>query len=361
MFEIFNTEKTTLFKINNFELNVPLNIKTYNQMFLSCCEILNIVDFYNKDDGSDRQKWIIEKEDDDYYIRCVFKRFNFTQYLGCPNKNNQVYLYTSKNKHTKWSIKHIELDVYKFIYTGEKFDNTKLSLVVARYNEDINWALAYNDIAIVYNKGRNFNLPFTTVKNIENIGREGHTYLYHMINNYENLNEKTIFCQGDPFLHNETILFGIDNYEKTMDVQPLGLQYIKQYEIPPKHILDNHKTKTDYGLEYLICNIDENLEYKNPNFIDMGIKNLIKKYNEKFPKCSSIVGNFLNRSNFPIVKPIDNIRFSFCALFSLKKEKIRKYSPNTYQNILKELISFHNQGGENGYVLERLWLYIFED
>ena len=32
--------------------------------------------------------------------------------------------------------------------------------------------------------------------NIENIGRESHTYLYHIISNYENLSKKTIFIKA---------------------------------------------------------------------------------------------------------------------------------------------------------------------
>ena len=36
---------------------------------------------------------------------------------------------------------------------------------------------------------------------LPNIGREAHTYLWHIIHNYESLGEVTVFCQGKPFDH----------------------------------------------------------------------------------------------------------------------------------------------------------------
>jgi hypothetical protein len=64
---------------------------------------------------------------------------------------------------------------------------------------------------------------------------------------------------------------------------------------------------------------------------------------------------------FPRNKPIDKIRFTYCGLFSTDDKHIKKYNIDVYRNLLKELTSYHPQGAENGYILERLWLYIFED
>jgi hypothetical protein len=73
----------------------------------------------------------------------------------------------------------------------------KYQIVVSRYNEDITWLLPFKEITIIYNKGDNHNLlnKFTTIQ-LENVGRESHTYLYHIIKNYDNLADKTIFFQG---------------------------------------------------------------------------------------------------------------------------------------------------------------------
>ena len=51
--------------------------------------------------------WILEKDPRErgiIYIRsCVQKQYGQC-YLGAPNRNKKLYLYTSKTKYTKWSI-----------------------------------------------------------------------------------------------------------------------------------------------------------------------------------------------------------------------------------------------------------------
>ena len=72
----------------------------------------------------------------------------------------------------------------------------ELQIVVARFNENILYLNNFKNIIIVYNKGEN-DIPsdFNSIK-LPNIGRESHTYLYHIIQNYENLANKTLFIQG---------------------------------------------------------------------------------------------------------------------------------------------------------------------
>lgn len=73
-------------------------------------------------------------------------------------------------------------------------------VVVARYNEDVEWCKPFP--CIIYNKGGA--LPNTIA--LPNIGREAHTYLHHIIENYDNLDDYTAFVQGDPFDHSPNIL-----------------------------------------------------------------------------------------------------------------------------------------------------------
>ena len=64
-------------------------------------------------------------------------------------------------------------------------------LIIARYNEDLSWLKEFKDFKIiVYNKGDKLsdNL-FYEVINLENKGRESHTWLHHIVKNYNNLNE----------------------------------------------------------------------------------------------------------------------------------------------------------------------------
>jgi hypothetical protein len=365
MFTIYNYNNTKLFKIQNFELNKPINIKTLDDKNLSCDKIQNIVHFNNDNLNKQQQQWIItkdEKNNDIFYIKNDFTRYNFTQYLGSPNQNNQVFLYTSKNRYTKWSITHIQDDIYLIDYIGEKFKKNEVSLIISRYNECIKWVLPYNDIAIIYNKGIRTNVELNNINSIKNEGREGGTYLYHIINNYKNLTDRVIFLQGDPFPHNETVLFGVDNYEQTLDVQPLGLQYLKKYNIPPKDILQKYKNKTSFGLEYLTIYVNKDTDYcPDYYFEDIGLKNCIKQYKERFPNCSSLIEHFLKRSEFPLKLKTNYVLYTWSGLFSVNKLKILKHPVSVYQNLFNELISYDSHGGENGYILERLWLFIFDN
>jgi hypothetical protein len=78
----------------------------------------------------------------------------------------------------------------------------ELLIVVSRYNEDLNWLkdpLFHSYSVIIYNKGTNEDFycpPNHTVVNLPNVGREGHTYLYHVVNHYEELDKITVFLPG---------------------------------------------------------------------------------------------------------------------------------------------------------------------
>lgn len=369
MFHIFDINNHVLFSIPKYNLNIPINIlDNMGRNYLSCAEIDNIVDFYPND--GIRQRWIIEKDDIDdiYYIKMTFSRYNHTQYLGAPNKNGQVHLYTSKNIYTKWSINHLQDDKYLIKYVGEKFDKNKVELVIARYNENVEWINAYSDIITLYNKGNdNLDTCIYTVIKLPNYGREGHTYLYHIITNYENLKERTIFSQGSPFEHNDTFLFGVDNCNITLDVQPLGLRWLESANIPTVEYIEKYKTITDYGLIYLKGICDGNLTIND--FYDSGIDNIIKEAKKEHPehKDSDLVLGFLYRSKFPNVISLDNVEtsmtkisFTYSALFSVIKSNVHRYDKDVYIRLINELIRISVHGGTNGYVLERLWLFIFD-
>jgi len=84
-----------------------------------------------------------------------------------------------------------------------------MDLVVARYEEDISWVKnipenLYNRM-IIYNKGgeAEFGLPKSEVKTLPNFGRESHTYLHHVIENYDNLADITFFVPGSAWTRDD--------------------------------------------------------------------------------------------------------------------------------------------------------------
>ena len=84
-----------------------------------------------------------------------------------------------------------------------------MKFVIARYNENLHWATRIDHDVLIYNKGGDFPQELPEVK-LENIGREQYSFYYHIYNNYNNLDDYTVFLQGDPFPHsNEEMIKGI--------------------------------------------------------------------------------------------------------------------------------------------------------
>jgi len=87
----------------------------------------------------------------------------------------------------------------------------KKEIVISRYNEDLSWIKDINsDIKVfIYNKSDE-SIAYEH-KQLPNIGREGETYLRHIIENYDSLSENIILSQGCPFDHSKDFLSFINN------------------------------------------------------------------------------------------------------------------------------------------------------
>jgi hypothetical protein len=94
-----------------------------------------------------------------------------------------------------------------------------MRIVVARYNENIEWTKQFPN-TIIYNKGNKLEDGYDEIL-LENVGREGHTYYKHIYDNYENLDDYTIFLQGNPFDHEPNIISKLNEIVKksSLDVE----------------------------------------------------------------------------------------------------------------------------------------------
>lgn len=85
------------------------------------------------------------------------------------------------------------------------------NLIVARFNEPLDWLDQLKNCNIyVYNKGDRLDCSYTQIQ-LENVGREAHTYLYHILNNEPA--DYNIFIQANPFDHCLNAIYEIDNLE----------------------------------------------------------------------------------------------------------------------------------------------------
>ena len=99
-------------------------------------------------------------------------------------------------------------------------NNGDLEIVVAKYNEDTSWTENLKYKSIIYNKNKNDVDLFE--HNLPNVGREGHTFFYHIVENYDNLSEYTAFLQGNPFDHDRDFLNKINNFNFKTEFLEIG-------------------------------------------------------------------------------------------------------------------------------------------
>ena len=114
------------------------------------------------------------------------------------------------------------------------------TLVVARYNENVDWVCAVPDSfrVYIYNKGE----PITsgaiaaraTVIERPNQGRESETYLWHLLNDPHPEDDAVLFTQGDPFEHNPLFLKLLEKYQTFDGVDALSCQWKVGSNVPPK-------------------------------------------------------------------------------------------------------------------------------
>ena len=74
----------------------------------------------------------------------------------------------------------------------------KYEFVIAHIREDTSWLAPVANHCHIYHKGNQVipHFEYRQWETLPNVGREGHTYLHHIINNYDYLADITVFLQG---------------------------------------------------------------------------------------------------------------------------------------------------------------------
>jgi hypothetical protein len=191
-----------------------------------------------------------------------------------------------------------------------------MKIIVARYNENIDWTKEFSNV-IIYNKGCKLEENYNEIL-LENVGREGHTYYKYIYDNYDNLDDYTIFLQGNPFDHSPNI---IENLHK---------------------ILKN--TKLDISFEFL----SEQMLYCNLSRC---------KHHRSLPLQS--IHNYLFNENKQSMMFKNNFNFKFGAgaQFIVSKNQILKRPKEFYLKLIKLLE--YSVNPMEGYVIERFHKIIF--
>ena len=212
-----------------------------------------------------------------------------------------------------------------------------IDVVISRYNENLEWLLEINEERfniIVYNKGVNDNfikLSNMTIINLDNVGRCDHTYLYHIINNYDKLTNITIFLPGS----------GNMDY-KLAKIKRL-IQLIKKYNnavFIPSHRSDNIKEELyNFTLNEWLASDIHNRNLNPETKLELSEIRPFGKWYEHY---------------FNDIK----IRFmTYWSIFSINSKDILQHPKEYYENLIKQLSNSSNP--EVGHYFERAWRAVF--
>lgn len=209
-----------------------------------------------------------------------------------------------------------------------------LEYVVAHYNEPLDWldVVRKDKIVHIYHKGGNSapDSRFSLWEKLPNVGREAHTYLTHIIQNYDKLADKTVFLQGR-----------VDDHQK----EGLVRRDITDYERD-----DLYKN----GI-----NILRTVEYNNWGKIEHKKKWLKEWENSYMTRSRFTLAQFWE-AIFEGKKPHpDRINASFGACFAVTREAIRQHPIQFYKRCRTFLDNEKCVNPEEGHYMERIWYSIF--
>lgn len=186
-----------------------------------------------------------------------------------------------------------------------------MKIVVSRYTEDIEWIDEFRPYIVLYNKGPDF---IEGAIPLPNVGREGHTYFHYICENYDNLDDYTIFLQGNPFDHSPDICCQLRDF--LLNGSTVDFSYF-------------HKHHVSYNLIHG-C-------YYHPGLPIQAVYELL------FERKAD------NR----------DISFGPGAQFIVSRERILRRPRAFYQKIVN-MLGYH-YGPDEGFVIERMHPLIFGD
>ena len=212
----------------------------------------------------------------------------------------------------------------------------KFEIVISRFNEDLKWLKEepFNRHKIIcYNKSDNENFykpEGMTVHKLPNLGRETHTYLYHIMKNYDNLPDTTIFLPGSGDYETklekcrQTVLFAEKHQRNVLlgDYNENVRNHIARFMVDSwdvRHPLNNAENKE--------CLLTPAIIRPYGNWYDYHFNN--------------IVINYVN----------------WCGIFAITRETIKQHSIEHYKPFFDELSI--GKDLEAVHYIERSWDAIF--
>jgi len=214
-----------------------------------------------------------------------------------------------------------------------------VDVVIARYEEDLDWIQRLDMTPfrwiIIYNKGRSLTKPLPAngkirVVSLPNVGRCDHTYMYHIVNNYDRLATNTIFVPASCAME----------YKWKNAMKTIGLTLSTKDSVFVGDLYnDVAKDLGDFKLD----------EWKASNG-----QNVSLNPETKLLPCPERPFGVWFKNNFGDI----HIRgVVFYGIFSVHRDHIHNRTLDFYKQLIRYLD--HHSNPEAGHYFERAWLAIF--
>ncbi|MCJ1421025.1 hypothetical protein MMC32_007387 [Xylographa parallela] len=208
-----------------------------------------------------------------------------------------------------------------------------LEIVIAHYNEDLSWLGEDAKTSTIYSKGGEKAAPPLPHIALPNIGREGHTFLYHIIERYDSLADVTLFLQGHIDDHFSITLDEVK--ERARKTQPRQVTTFPYRDLETFDHWD--------GIPW-----DEYPSWRKWSTMPSSAK-AVRTPAEYWQL-------FFPEKDIPA-----SIGFQPGALFAVRKEEIRQHPRSFYELIMQEFFlgNMAHVNPETGHLMERYWQAIF--
>lgn len=212
-----------------------------------------------------------------------------------------------------------------------------MDIVIARYAEDMGWLSELDDLGLsptnifLYNKGPPIHPDprYTTIL-LDNLGRESHTYLHHVIENYDRLADVTLFLPG-------SVWSRFDKWSVLCDIA-------KALSVQAKSAIICH-TRRDF--------IEKEYFFSLNNWVTTNAENRqLHTESQLVPSKIRPLGKWFEH-HFP---GEDFSTISFWGVLAVSREDIRKRPVEFYKKLLEEL---NYKDPEVGHYIERSWKTVF--
>lgn len=208
---------------------------------------------------------------------------------------------------------------------------SKVDVVIARYNEDISWTHKLHYNVIIYNKG-NEDIPNSI--QLPNKGREAHTYIEHIVRNFDTLDRNgiTVFSQAmlsDRLIRKPEHVY-IDELVEEAREKGFSESKAKWHDLIHIHQPCEHFRILEWPLRTPLTPNKKN-----------------ETFGQWFRRC-------LETEDFP---KKGELKWIIGAFFAVQNSKILSRSKQFYLNLLDEFDD--STAPELAHFFERSWYYIF--